>query len=171
MKRYIALALALVLSLSVAGCAPQTATPPSETPSAEMNDVPSPLPEYDWGITLSLDHLTRTGATIICTQSGGNPTGELDTGSYFIVERLTENGWEEMARQKLDGELAWTSIAYLVNRDGITEWSVDWEWLYGELPDGHYRIGKEFMDFRGTANYDTMMIYAEFSFGEMLIAE
>ena len=128
--------------------------------------------ENDWGITLTLDNLSRSGATIVCTQSGGNPTGELTTGSYFVIEQLgPDNGWKPLDYLELEGELAWTAEARLVNMDGTTEWEVNWEWLYGELPNGHYRIGKEFMDFRGTGDYDTMMIYAEFSFGEMPIEE
>lgn len=126
---------------------------------------------YDWGITLTLKDLTPSGATIVCTQSGGSPTGELSTGSYYVVQRLTEGGWESLEYLELEGELAWTAEAWIINMDGTTEWEINWEWLYGQLPDGHYRIGKEFMDFRATGNYDTMMIYAEFSFSQMLISE
>lgn len=130
-----------------------------------ISHVSPPEPEYDWGVTLTLKNLTRTGATIVCTQSGGSPTGELHTGSYYIVERLTENGWEEVEHRQLDGELVWTAEAWLVNMDGTTEWEVNWAWLYGELPDGHYRIGKCFDDFRGSGDYHTMMVYATFGFG------
>ena len=38
----------------------------------------------------------------------------------------------------------------------------NWEWLYGELPEGNYRIAKEIMDFRETGEYDTAIHYAEF---------
>lgn len=175
MKRYIALALVLVLSLSMAGCAVSnqnnTPEPPVESASSDIGCVMPPESDYDWGITLTLENLTRSGATIICTQSGGNPTGELNTGSYYTLERLTETGWEEVEQRELEGELAWTAEAWIVNMNGTTEWSLNWEWLYGELDNGHYRIGKNFMDFRATGDYDTMMIYAEFSFGEMLISE
>lgn len=162
MKRYIALALVLALSLSVAGCAAQTATPSNEAPSTEIRDIPSSQPGFDWGITLTLKDLTPSGATLVCTQSGGTPTGELNTGSYYVIQRLTGDGWESLEYLELEGELAWTAIAYLVNPNGITEWEVNWAWLYGELPGGTYRIGKEFMDFRGPGDYDEMLIYAEF---------
>ena len=139
---------------------------PGAFPSPETVGSEPPVQEaYDWGITLTLKNLTRTGATIVCTQSGGVPTGELQTGSFFILEKLTETGWKEVEHLPQERDVSWTSIAYLVNIDGTTEWTINWEWLYGELPDGHYRIGKPFDDFRGTANYDTMMIYATFGFG------
>lgn len=167
MKRYLILFLALTLLCASCGApganAPEQSAPPG-TPGI-TDAAPPSEPEYDWGITLSLENLTRTGAIIVCTQSGGDPTGELNTGSYFILEQLTENGWQEVEQRKLDGELAWTAEAYIVNMGGVTEWGVNWEWLYGELPDGHYRIGKSFMDFRQTGDYDTMMVYATFGFG------
>lgn len=123
--------------------------------------------ENDWGITLTVKDETPSGVTIVCTQSGGSPTGELTTGSYFVVERLgPDNAWKEVTHLQLEGELAWTAEAWLVNMDGITEWQVNWEWLYGQLPGGIYRIGKQFMDFRGVGDYDTMLIYAEFGIVE-----
>jgi len=136
-----------------------------------ISHVSPPDQEYDWGIVLTLDDLTRSGAAIVCRQSGGNLTGELSTGSRFVLERYTESGWVPVETLPPQHVVAWTDEAWLVNMNGETRWAVDWSWLYGELPDGHYRIGKEFMDFHGSGRYDTMMVYAEFSFGEMLISE
>ncbi len=42
------------------------------------------------------------------------------------------------------------------------EWDVNWEWLYGVLAEGKYRIGKEITDFRDTGDYDSAIYYAEF---------
>ena len=42
------------------------------------------------------------------------------------------------------------------------EFELNWEWLYGKLPAGTYRIGKEIMDFRETGDYDTEWYYTEF---------
>ena len=50
----------------------------------------------------------------------------------------------------------------MIPKDNVTEWEIDWEWLYGTLPTGKYRLGKEIMDFRGPGDYDTQIIYAEF---------
>ena len=38
-----------------------------------------------------------------------------------------------------------------------------WEWLYGELPTGNYKIGKEIMDFRASGNYDKAVYFAQFN--------
>ena len=119
--------------------------------------------EETWGITLTAETVTPTSATIKCTQSGGEPTGELHTGSWYILETWTqENGWKEMP-YIIDGEIGWEDIAWIIPMDGTCEWEINWEWLYGTIPAGKYRIGKELMDFRGTGDFDKAIYFVEFS--------
>ena len=120
---------------------------------------------YDWGVTLTAADVTPTGLTIRCAQSGGAVTGTLETGSYYVVERLVDGIWVPL-KVVFEGNYSWTLEAWVVPKDDTVEWQVNWEWLYGPLPGGVYRIGKELMDFRSGGNYDTMMIYAEFSITE-----
>ena len=120
--------------------------------------------EETWGITLTAENITPTGATIKCSQSGGEPTGELQTGSWYILETWTqEEGWQEAP---YFAEVAWTEEAWIISKDSVTEWKVNWEHLYGELPEGKYRIGKEIMDFRNTGDYDEAIYFAEFKITE-----
>lgn len=113
-----------------------------------------------WGVTLTAEDITSTGITIKCTQSGGNPTGELQTGSWYILETWTkENGWQEAP---YFAEVAWTEEAWMIPMNETCEWKVDWERLYGAIPSGKYRIGKIIMDFRGSGDFDTAVYYAEF---------
>lgn len=118
--------------------------------------------EESWGITLTAENVTPSGMIIRCTQSGGEPTGELDTGSWYILENWTqENGWKEMP-YVIDGEFAWTSEGWTIPMNTSCEWEVNWEWLYGKIPAGKYRVGKEIMDFRGPGDFDKAVYYAEF---------
>ena len=115
-----------------------------------------------WGITLTAENVTQTGVTIKCTQSGGEPTGELQTGSWYILETWTrEKGWIQMP-YIIDGEVGWNSEAWMIPINDTCEWEVNWEWLYGAVPSGKYRIGKSIDDFRGTGDFDTATYYAEF---------
>lgn len=115
-----------------------------------------------WGIVLSIENVTPTGLTLVCTQEGGNPTGELQTGSWYILEVEMDGVWKEVQREPQEYEVGWTSEAWMISENSVTKWNVDWEWLYGELPVGKYRIGKSIDDFRGTGDYDTKVYYAEF---------
>ena len=129
-----------------------------KTPAQQIENIENTT--YNWGITLTAENVTPTSATIKCLQSGGEPTGELQTSSYFIIENWTEkNGWTQAPYYC---EAAWTEEALMIPKDNVTEWEIDWEWLYGTLLAGKYRLGKEIMDFRGPGDYDIQMIYAEF---------
>ena len=122
--------------------------------------------EETWGINLTAENITSTSATIKCVQSGGEPTGELHTGSWFIIENWTEeNGWKEMP-YVVEGDIAWTEEAWMITTDDVYEWDINWEYLYGAIPEGKYRIGKEIMDFRGPGDFDKAIYFAEFEIME-----
>ncbi|MBE6899688.1 MAG: hypothetical protein E7479_03360 [Ruminococcaceae bacterium] len=114
----------------------------------------------EWGLTLSVSDVTATGLTVIFTQSGGNPTGELMTGSYYRIE--SADG--ELA-YIVEGEIAWTAEAYMIPKDGSVSMNVNWEWLYGVLEPGTYKIFKGVSDFRGPGDYDDKEYSAEFTVG------
>ena len=116
-----------------------------------------------YGITLILENLTSTGATIKCEQSGGEVTGELETGSWYIVEKWTQmDGWKEVETVIDKQQVGWTAEAYMILEGSTTEWEVNWEWLYGELPAGKYRIGKQITDWRESGDYDTVVYHIPF---------
>lgn len=173
MKKYIALILALIWTLSLVGCGQSSGggTPDSDGTEMEKNpdyinitssDSPQ-VTEDNWGVKLTATNVTSTGLTIVCTQLNGEPTGDLETGSYYSLEVLKENEWIAVEQLPQEYDVAWTSEAWTIPMGDSVEWTVGWEWLYGELPIGEYRIGKEIMDFRGTGDYDKEIFYAEFS--------
>lgn len=51
-------------------------------------------------------------------------------------------------------DYAWHAIAYGIQKNEITELKVDWEWLYGQLPAGYYKLKKEIMDIRAAGDFD-----------------
>ena len=127
---------------------------------------PQPIePEKaDWGITLSVKDVTPTGMTLVCSQSGGEITGELQCGSDYSLLVNSNGVWN--AVPYLVDEVAWTSEAYYSPMNDSIEFELKWERLYGELPAGTYRVVKGFMDFRGTGDYDTETYHTEFEITE-----
>ena len=149
----------LVLCMCV-GCSSAENQPFEDSVVSEVRTTPV----YDWGVTLTAENVTPTGLTIVCTQSGGDPAGELQTGSYYTVQKLVEDRWESVEYAEIDEEqVGWTGEAWLIPMDSSVEWEVNWQWLYGALPAGQYRIGKEIMDFVETGNYEKAMFFAEFT--------
>lgn len=127
---------------------------------------PQPIePEKaDWGITLSVKDVTSTGMTLVCSQSGGEITGELECGSDYSLLVNSNGVWN--AVPYLVDEVAWTSEAYCIPMNDSIEFELKWERLYGELPAGTYRVVKGFMDFRDGGDHDTETYHTEFEITE-----
>ena len=121
---------------------------------------PIELEKPDWGITLTAKNVTSKGMTLVCSQSGGEITGELECGSDYSLLVNTNGVWN--AVPYLVDEVAWTAEAYYIPMNDSIEFELKWERLYGELPAGTYRIVKGFMDFRGTGDYDSATFHTEF---------
>ena len=93
----------------------------------------------------------------------GENVVELSTGSFYTLQRQDKKEWVDVNTLPQEGEIAWDALAWLIKLDDSTNWDIAWGWLYGELPAGTYRIGKEIMNFRAPGDFDTMMYYAEFT--------
>ena len=172
------LALLLLLALLLTGCGITANSGQTQTEngiSEEGGELPDTAGQADgdlkaraqadsWGLVLAAEDVTETEMTLRFVQSGGEPSGELQTGSPYWLERETGDGWETV--EPLLEDVAWDMMAYLISMDGETEMSVDWSALYGQLPAGSYRLGKSIMDFRGTGDYDQKDYYAAFVIGE-----
>lgn len=157
MKQPMILALALAAALTLAGCAQSTAAQP---PQAQTTP---PAGERAWGVTLTAGDVSPTGLTLTCTQSGGSPTGQLQTGSYYSLEALEGESWTAVEQLPQAYEVAWTAEAWAIPMEDSVQWTIGWDWLYGPLPAGTYRLGKEIVDFRDSGDYDQQMLYAQFT--------
>lgn len=160
MKRRMIWLLVLGYSLTLVSCGVPKGTVASNAdrdPAAEVQTA-----ENVWGIILSAEDVTPAGLKLVITQSGGEPTGELQTGIDYVLEQRSGDNWTAVESLMQESEIAWEAIAYLIPMDDTTEMDISWEWLYGTLPAGEYRLGKEIMDFRGPGDYDTQMYYVGF---------
>lgn len=131
---------------------------------AQYSEAIPDAPEDAWGVTMTAQDVTPWGLTLMITHSGEAPGGQLETGSPYWLEVWNDGVWNLLPElPEEDGvERAWTMEAYLIPVNGSYEREVHFEWIYGELPAGRYRIGKEIMLFRGTGDYDKQTYYAEF---------
>lgn len=119
----------------------------------------------DWGLRLTTTDVSNKSATIVFSQNGGTVTGELQTGEAFYIEKMHGNKWIPVDTKPCI-DYAFYMTAFSIFKGGSFEHKTDWEWLYGELPAGKYRIIKEVMDFRKTADFDKQFYYAYFEIKE-----
>ena len=115
-----------------------------------------------WGVMLYTGKVTKKGLTLRIEQFGGNPTGELQTGEWFKLEKSVNDDWQDVATNPLI-DYAWNAIAYKINKNDVTVLDVEWEWLYGELTPGYYRLSKEVMDFREAGDFDKEIYQVNFT--------
>lgn len=114
------------------------------------------------GLYVTLKKISPTGATLVFNQYDVDAaTGDLQYGNDFAVEVLKDGKWES-APIVVDVNYAFDAVAYVMKKGESSEQELNWEWLYGELAPGEYRIKKKISDFRETGDYDTYTAYAHF---------
>ncbi|MGM8216599.1 immunoglobulin-like domain-containing protein [Bacillaceae bacterium W0354] len=83
-------------------------------------------------------------------------------GEYFMLEKKIEGEWYQVPIE-FEDNYGFNDIGYELNPSDIGEWIVDWDWLYGSLDPGEYRIVKDISDFREPGDYDKYNLAAEFT--------
>lgn len=114
----------------------------------------------DWGLTLSVKDVTPSGLTLVCTKNGGNPTGELMCGEDYQLITLKDGTWKTVPT--VIANYGFNSMGYRISEGTDTEFEIDWEWLYGKLTAGTYRLTKSFMDRPEPDDYETATYWVEF---------
>jgi hypothetical protein len=120
---------------------------------AKAQDVSSPALK----LTMSVKEgsLSPSGATLVFTNDSNV---ELDTGTYFLLEKFDGHKWTEM--NTIIENYAWPDVGIILPPGQDTERVEKWEWLYGKLSPGIYRINKDY-DYQSDG-YDNYPISAEF---------
>ncbi len=127
---------------------------------AYVYDAESELDEV--GLYFTLENVSSTGATLVFNQYDTQaPTGELQFGEDFGIEIWRNGNWEE-APIVVEGDYGFNAVAYMIKSGDQTKLEMSWEWLYGKLPPGEYRLGKSVDDFRKSGDYDKYTVYAHF---------
>ena len=138
--------------------------------TAEVTEIEyEPAQNSDWGVTLTVQDVTPKGLIITCSQNGGNLEGDLYSSSFYHLSKFVDGEWKNVEYILPEDEIIWTDGAWEIPKVGTVEWEVNWEALYGELPEGQYRIGKRIM-YSEPRNLETALYYAEFSIGDKVLA-
>lgn len=97
--------------------------------------------------------LTNTKATLIMT----NHTNDNYTyGNPYFIEKEKDGTWYEL---KTINDLFFTMPAFELKANSSVEFEIDWEYGYGKLESGKYRIIKDVSNSKGERIY----IAAEFT--------
>lgn len=120
------------------------------------------------GLTAEGYDVTSSGLTIrFSVWDPELAKGDLEFSEAFRLEKLEGSDWTDLP-VTVEGDWAFTEEAYIISKDFEgpgTEWKVNWEWLYGKLGPGDYRICKTVTDFRGPGDRAEYPVYVYFRNG------
>ena len=176
MKKYICLFVCMAISLAfLAGCGnygnsnSEVGTENTVTETASSQ----PAETTDWepttyetvknfnGVTMTVKEGTTSSASLTVAFEN-NSSSQCIYGEYFLLEKKINENWYRVP-VVIEGNYGFNLIGYDLASGDDGEWSVDWDWLYGSLNTGEYRIVKDILDFRGSGQYDTYYLAAEFT--------
>ena len=111
------------------------------------------------GVTMTVKKgtATSTGLTVVIENDSSS---QCTYGVFIELEKKINEIWYGSC---LYWYCRFNCIGYDLSPGDCREWAVDWNWLYGSLESGKYRIIKDILDFRGTGDYDTYYLAAEFT--------
>jgi len=119
-------------------------------------DVLSPLD----GVTMEVTECSDISVTVRIVNDTDK---DIQCGEDFCLEVQDEETGEWRKLDEVIDNAAFNAIAYMVQKDSPYEAVIDFEWLYGKLEPGRYRIVKTVTDFRGTGDFTDYTFTAEFS--------
>lgn len=132
------------------------------------NNSPSPLKPSSYETVNSLDGVSMAVKEGKVSSTGMTVTLENHSekhcvyGEDFSLEKKVKGSWYQVPIIYKDN-YGFTAIGYDLAPSDRKEWSASWDWLYGSLPAGEYRMVKEILDFRGTGDYDKHYLAVEFT--------
>ena len=115
-------AILLLLMAVLGGCARESAYQPAGVEN----------------VTMTVSDVTPAGATVEIRDDNREP---FVYGSWFQLQREKDGVWYEVKTKLSD--YGFDEMGWLTDNRGRLTMTVDWEWLYGKLPQGHYRILKQ----------------------------
>lgn len=157
MKKNLFLALTLLVSVLLVACSN------GNEDSTAVNDW-EPT-QYDTvnnfdGVSMNIKEgsVYPTGLTVIFENNSDKQCVYSDD---FLIEKKIKGSWYQVPI--IIDEYGFNGIGYELAPSANEEFTIDWNWLYGDLDTGEYRIVKKILDFRDTGDFDEYNLAAEFT--------
>ena len=181
MALYTLITVVLIASIAV-GCTFTGAKANKPEPGTEVgkangdildsygNVIKSTGEDNNWGISIEPEGISRTGATAIFVYPNvlpGYEDAELTYGDFLALERLENGKWVEV--EELPGYEYFVGDSSYPVTDGYGMVH-EWELRFGELPDGHYRLGKRVTLKMSNGTTEERIIYGEFFLPDSILS-
>lgn len=163
MKKYLYLLIySLMICILITGCTDYNkTTEKNPQPSIQTKDLkPTTFDEVNQldDVIMTVKGETSTGLTVLLQNKSNS---ECIFGEYFYLERKQDGNWYKVP-VTIKEDYGFEDIAYILPPHEETEWEVDWNWLYGSLESGEYRIIKDVHELTESGYYDAYYLACEF---------
>lgn len=138
-KKLYGILICFIFMLGITGCNTEAII----KDTAELNEVEGV------SMTIQKGTLKRTSATIIITDLSGKKN---TYGEEYRIDKKENGNWKELDVM-VKGEYGWNMIGYLVGTNNKLVMEINWQWLYGKLEDGEYRLVKNLYMSEEKKNY------------------
>ena len=138
------------------GCT--SAVPASSATAAATEGTAAFDPSQDWAPTLKVERFSQNGAMILFENTDIPGDYLLLAGNDYVLQVSKDGTWQDLPIKK--DSVTWVTDAFVLS--AVPRDDIDWEWLYGNLPAGHYRIGKNVALCKNDQILDRSTVYAEF---------
>ncbi len=155
----------ILMSMILSGCPQSTSIGIIGGADGPTSVIVSKKPretDRDDGVTLYAKDVTSKGLTLVFEHYDDEIENEdFQTGEWYKIEKENDGYWSKVKPKQEDA--IFNSIAYIIEKNDITEIPLTWEFLYGELPKGNYRVVKEVIKVEHPGDYEKEILYAYFS--------
>lgn len=145
--------LILVLSLCLASLGCSNSPAPAQETAASFQSADQ------WTPTLTVEFSNAQGATVLFRQNNDIGDSIVLCGNDYVLETYSNGSWKPLPT--LTEDATWVKDAFVVT--AIPREEIDWQWLYGSLAPGRYRIGKQVTLHQNTENRESATVYGEFT--------
>ncbi len=130
MKKIISLVIALAcVALLLVAC--------SNKSSDQVDKDSAYLPTEIENVSIRIFDVSSSGATVILKDTNEEP---FLYGEWYSVEKYDGGQWTEV--EPIIENYGFTMIGYIPDENDEVKFEINWEWLYGKLPEGSYRLIK-----------------------------
>lgn len=111
----------LVLFLLITGC--------SNSKETKLSNIKN--------VSINISNVSPSGAAVVIKDTNKNP---YKYEEWYEIETKISNKWVKV--NPVIKEYGFNLVEYNVNENNEVEFKIDWEWLYGKLEPGNYRLLK-----------------------------
>lgn len=117
------------------------------------------IENQEMNLSMAVEEVSSTGITIHFKNYATSEELALFGGNSYFLQEQVDGQWTDLPTLQ---DPVFTSDTYSLS--SIARHQINWEWLYGRLPAGHYRIGKKVSVLSPEGiSYQSHVVYAEFT--------